>query len=120
MTYTNTNNYLSSVLMERYCLTENQLNCKIGQDDITLLAKHFDQIELYLDLMNLSLAEKDDVVNTLHARGNQIAMIKCLSLWKAKDSFKATYVALLEMLLGLEKGEIANNVCQFLARKNGR
>ncbi len=107
-------------LVKRHHLTDVQLNCEIGQDDIPLLAKYFDKIELYLDLMNLNPAEKEDVVNTLHAKGNQVAMIKCLSLWKGHDSFNATYVALLEVLLRLEKGEIANNVCLYLAVKNGR
>ena len=106
--------------MERYCLTKNQLNCEIGHNDITLLAKHFEKIELYFDLMNLSSAEKDDVVNIMFSRGSQVAMIKCLSLWKGHNSFNATYVALLEVLLRLEKGEIANNVCLYLAAKNGR
>ena len=115
-----TNIHLSLVLMERYCLTEHQLNCEIGQDDITLLAKHFEKIELYFDLMNLSSAEKDDVEKIMHSRGSQVAMIKCLSLWKGHDSFKATFLALLEILIKLEKGEIARNVCQYLAEKNGR
>ncbi len=111
--------FISSGLMDRHCLTKNQLNCEIGDDDIALLAQHFDKIELYSNLMNLTSAEKDDVVNASSLKGNQVAMIKCLSLWKGRDSFKATYAALLEMLLRLEKGEIANNVCRYLAEKNG-
>ncbi len=114
------NIHLSSGLMNRHRLTENQLNCEIRDDDITLLAKHFDKIELYPNLMNLNSAEKDDVLITLHRNGSQMAMIKCLSLWKGRDSFKATYTALLEILLRLEKGEIANNVCLYLAKKNGK
>ncbi len=106
--------------MERYCLTKNQLNCEIGHNVTTLLAKHFEKIQLYFDLMNPRSAEKDDVVNIMNSRGSQVAMIKCLSLWKGHDSFQATFVALLEILRKLEKGEIANNVCQYLAEKNGR
>ena len=106
--------------MKRHHLPDVQLNCEIGCGDIPLLAKYFDNIELYPKLMNLNPAEEQDVVNTLHANGSQVAMIKCLSLWKGHDSFNATYVALLEILLRLEKGEIANNICLHLAAKNGR
>ncbi|XP_064398622.1 uncharacterized protein LOC135345186 isoform X4 [Halichondria panicea] len=105
-------------IVKRNHLTDVQLNCEIGHGDIPLLAKYFDKIELYPKLMNLTPAEEQDVVNTLHARGSQVAMIKCLSLWKGHDLFKAKYTALLEVLLRLEKGEIANNVCLYLAAKN--
>ncbi len=104
--------------MKKHHLTDVQLNCEIGRDDIPLLAKYFDKIELYPKLMNLNPAEEQDVVNILHT-SSQVAMSKCLSLWKGHDPFKATYAALLKMLLMLEKGEIANNVCQYLAEKNG-
>ncbi|XP_064389593.1 uncharacterized protein LOC135337585 isoform X3 [Halichondria panicea] len=104
-------------LVKRHHLTDVQLNREIGRDDIPLLAIYFDKIELYPKLMNLNPAEEQDVINTLHA-SSQVAMIKCLSLWKGHDPFKATYVALLEMLLRLEKGEIANNICLYLAAKN--
>ena len=106
-------------LVKRHHLTDVQLNREIGRDDIPLLAIYFDKIELYPKLMNLNPAEEQDVINTLHA-SSQVAMIKCLSLWKGHDPFKATYVALLEMLLRLEKGEIANNICLYLAAKNGK
>ncbi len=107
-------------IVKRHHLTDVQLNCEIRDGDIPRLAKYFDKVELYPKLMNLNPAEEQDVVDTLHANGNQVAMSKCLSLWKEHDSFKATYEALLEVLLKLDKGEIANNVCLYLAAKNGR
>ncbi len=107
-------------LVKRHSLTDIQLNCEIGKVDIPILAKHFDKIELHMELMNLSPAEQEDVVNTMHTRGNQVAMTKCLSLWKGHISFDATYRALLEVLLRLEKGEVANNVCLYLAAKKGK
>ena len=106
-------------LVKRHHLTDVQLNHEIRNGDIPILAKYFNKIELYPKLMNLDPAEEQDVVNNLNT-SSQVAMIKCLSLWKEHDPFKATYVALLEILLRLKKGEIANNVCLYLATKNGR
>ena len=107
-------------LVKRHSLTDIQLNCEIGKVDIPFLAKHFDKIELYMEVMNLCSAEQGDVVKTMHASGNQVAMTKCLSLWKGQISYNATYRALLEVLLRLEKGEVANNVCLYLAAKKGK
>ncbi len=106
-------------LVEEHCLTNHQLNSRIGDDDIPLLAEYFSKVELYSGLMKLSEADKKNVTRTLHTDDTQTAMSKCLSLWKRRDPLKATYIALLEIILKLGAGETANNVGRYLA-KNGK
>ncbi len=107
-------------LLKRHHLSDVQLDREIEHDDIPLLAEYFDKVQLYLNLMKLSSADKKSVTRTLHAEDTQIAMSQCLSLWKRRDPFKATYLSLLKMILMLKEGEIANNVCLYLAGKNGK
>ncbi len=98
-------------LMDKFQLTTTQVDRKIQQIDIPYLAIHFDNVELYVDVMELSSGEQIDVK---HADTNQLAMIKCLKLWKGKKPAQATFKTLLVMLVKLRKEEIAGQVCQYL------
>ncbi len=94
-------------LMNKYQITTSQVDCKIQQKDIPYLALHFDNVNLYVDLMELTPGEQTDVNG---ADTNQLAMIKCLKLWKGKNPAQATFRTLLEMLVKLKKVEIASQV----------
>ena len=69
-----------------------------------------------MHLMNLTESEKTDLQNE---NCNQIAMINCLSFWRGHNPSEATYMSLLNILLRLGEGEIAYNVCQYLAEHIG-
>ncbi|XP_064398620.1 uncharacterized protein LOC135345186 isoform X3 [Halichondria panicea] len=103
-------------LMERHHLTRAQLNRELGDRDSVLLAKDFDNIRLYPELMNLDSAEKQDVLNTL-CTSSQVAMSQCLSFWTKHNPLNATYIALLKIILELGAGKTADNVCRYLAKK---
>ncbi len=107
-------------LAERHQLTDVQLKRQIGKDDISILAQHFDKVELYPGLMKLSIADEETVLRNLN--DTRTAMSKCLSFWKQHDPFEATYEALLEIVLKLNAGETADEVCQYLAKpkKDGK
>ncbi len=60
--------------------------------------------------MGLTSAEKADVRTALHQYE------KCLLLWQQRDPYKATYRALLELLLRLHRTQVATQVCQYLAQ----
>ncbi len=94
-------------LMNKYQITTFQVDCEIQQKDIPYLALHFDNVNLYVDVMELTPGEQMDVNR---ADTNQLAMIKCLKLWKGKNPAQATFRALLEMLVKLKKEEIASQV----------
>ena len=102
--------------MSRYSLTDKQLNSEIGDSDIPYLAEYFDGVKIYASAMGLTPAQQADVNRLYCNEGTQVAMTECLILWKRHDPFAATYKALLELLLGLRKDEIADNICQHLSQ----
>ncbi|XP_064387585.1 uncharacterized protein LOC135335877 isoform X2 [Halichondria panicea] len=103
-------------LVSRYSLTDKQLNSEIGDSDIPYLAEYFDGVKIYASAMGLTPAQQADVNRLYCNEGTQVAMTECLILWKRHDPFAATYKALLELLLGLRKDEIADNICQHLSQ----
>ena len=97
--------------MKQYDVSSDQLDCEIKEEDVTYLAKHFDNVELYLRVFELTAAEQANVRRMAH--DNHIAMTECLSLWRKHNPSSATLKALLEILLNLGKEEIASNVCSY-------
>ncbi|XP_064395980.1 uncharacterized protein LOC135343006 isoform X3 [Halichondria panicea] len=105
------------MLMKRHNVTDKQLNTEIKEADFPHLAEYFDGIELYICKMGLTPSEQGDV----KLKGNhniQAAMIMCLSYWRGHNPSKATYKSLLSILVSLDKGLIADHVCQYVAGKN--
>ena len=98
--------------MELYSVNSDQLDCEIEERDIVCLAEYFDNVELYVSVLGLTAAEQVDV-RQMQVQGNQIAMIKCLSLWRRHNPSAATLRTLLEILLKLKKEEIASRVCKY-------
>ncbi len=101
-------------LIKQYNLTDKQLNSEIEDSDTPKLALCFDNVELYSSLMGLAIAEQADVNES---RRTQAAMMKCLQIWKDRNPFQATYRALLDIVLGLEKGYTADKICQQLTQR---
>ncbi len=100
-------------LMDTYHLTTAQVDSKIRQKDISYLAVYFDNVEHYVDAMELTSGEKNDVKKCADHRE---AMIKCLNIWIRKKCSQVTFRILLDMLVKLKKEEIASKVCQYLVR----
>ena len=98
-------------LMDTCPLTTAQVNREVQQEDVSYLAPCFDNVELYVDAMKLTPGEQSDVQLK---KSNHLAMIECLKIWRGKQRSQATFRALLEMLVKLRKGEIADLVCQYL------
>ena len=86
------------------------LDCEIKKRDIMFLAGYFDNVDFYPSVLGLSESEQVDVRKILN---NQLAMAKCLSLWRRHNPSKATPRALLEILQRLRKEEIASKVCDY-------
>ncbi len=98
-------------LMRRYKLTDEQLNSKIKSSNISSLATSFKDMEFYLSAMELSPDEQADVTMLRHSQGTLEAIINCLKIWRRRDPSRATYRALLDIVLRLGKGETADNIC---------
>ncbi len=98
-------------LMDRNQLSATQINREIQQKHIPFLAAYFDSPKFYVDVMGLTPGEQNDVMKEATT---QLAMIECLKIWKKKNCSRATFRALLEMLVGLSKEAIAAQVCRYL------
>ncbi|XP_064389124.1 uncharacterized protein LOC135337147 [Halichondria panicea] len=103
-------------LMRRYNLTDEQLNREIVDSDTPVMALNFDDVEMYSTAMGLAIAKQADVKKVYHCEGTQAAMMKCLQVWKERDSFQATYRALLDIALSLGKGDTADKICHQLTQ----
>ena len=95
-----------------------QIDYEIEDKDVTYLAEHFDNVELYLRVFELTTAEQANVRRMVHVHGNQIAMAECLSLWRKHNPSTATLGALLDILLRLRKEEIASKVRDYYHPKH--
>ncbi len=89
-------------LMDKYQLTTSQINREIQQKNIPYLARHFDNVEVYIYLLELTPGEQSDV-RLKRTESNHLAMTECLTIWKRKKPRQATFRALLEMLVMLRK-----------------
>ena len=96
-------------------MTDSQLDSPIKEQDIFKLSSFFDNVESYLVDLGLAPSHQTDIKNLVHTRGTQIAMSEALKLWRQPNPYKATYRALVEMLLNLGKGTVAVNVCAYLS-----
>ncbi len=102
-------------LMVKHGVTDEQLDREIEQDDLAPVAMHFDDVELYLHPLKLNGNEQTDVRTSAHvSKSNQVAVINCLSIWRGHEPSEATFRALIRILLGLRKEEIATKIFQHL------
>ena len=91
--------------------------CKIQQRDLPILAGYFDDVECYLDAMELSNPDKTDVRRAVQAHGTQVGMNKCLDCWQQRNPSASTFGALLNILLELKKGAIAVKIYEYMSSK---
>ena len=100
-------------LLGKCQLTTSQINGEIQQKDISYLAACFDNVELYVDALELTPGEQTDV-RLKKIDSNHLAMIECLKIWKRRKPSQATFRALLEMLVEMKKEAIAAQVLSVL------
>ena len=103
--------------MVKHGVTDKQLDREIEQDDLAPVAMHFDDVELYLNPLKLNGNEQIDVKRDAFVKGNQVAVINCLSIWRCHEPSEATFRALIRILLDLRKEEIATKIFQYLKEK---
>ena len=93
--------------------TKRTIDSEIEQRDLPFLASYFDNVEHYLDVFELSDAEQTDVRNMV-PQGTQIAMTKCLSIWRTHNPEAATFRALIYILEKLKKERIAYKILKYI------
>ncbi len=103
--------------MVKYGVTDEQLDREIEQDELAPVAMYFDDVELYLNPLMLNGNEQADVKKDAYVKGNLVAVINCLSIWRDHKPSEVTFRALISILLDLGKEEIATKICQYLKEK---
>ncbi len=98
-------------------MTNSQLDTEIEETDMIVLADHFDNIETYSTLFELTDSKKQDVIDEKMRYNTQSAMSLAMKLWKKCNPTAATYRALVEIVLSLRKVDVATKICEFLAHK---
>ena len=103
--------------MSYYNISSDQLDLEIEESDVTYLAAHFDDIELYLNSLGLTNSEQVDVRRMAYLSGNQVAMAKGLLLWRQHNPSVATLRTLVDILLKLRKEDVAVKICGYFHPK---
>ena len=94
-----------------------QLDSQIVETDLPDLAGCFDNVDTYLQKFQLTPAQQTDVKNIAHQHNTTVAATQVLRLWRQSNPFAATFRALLEILLDLRKGDVADRVCHYIINK---
>ena len=99
-------------LMEKTGITEEQLDGTVEEGHLLKLAGLFGGWEKYVGVPGLGLneAQKADVRDTVFLGGHEKGMIKALTFWLKRNPYPS-YRSLIEILLKLEEGLLAANVC---------
>ena len=97
-------------------ISDFQLATKIQNEDVLDLAECFDCVETYLDKLKLTTGQQTDVKDLALRCNTKIAMAEALKLWCQPNPYTCTFKALLEILLDLKRGDVADKVCQYIKR----
>ena len=96
-------------------VSNTQLNTEIIEHDLHSLAEYFDNVETCLYSLGLKPGQQTDIKDLAHRSNTKTAMVEALKLWRQPNPFAATFRALLEILLDLERGDVAVKVCQYIS-----
>ena len=103
-------------LLKHHGLSEDNLNQEVASDKIheisTLLT---DDWKLLAPKMNLTEAEVNEIERDNHSE--ELKKIGFLKKWKRKQSIRATYRVLVEVLISIGNTDGASKVCQLVKGK---
>ena len=105
------------MLKKKIEVTDEQINARVEDSDLPELSLCFDNTEDYVEKLKLSPGEQTDVRVQAFVNGTHTGMKLALKLWKNKNPLEATFRALLLILLSLLKGDVAVQVCKYLAHR---
>ena len=98
-------------------VTDEQLVTAVEEADLPELAACFDNTEDYVEKLQLSPGQQTDVRTQTLMNSTQAGMKVALKCWRNRNTVKATFGALLLILLSLLKGDVAVRVCKYLIDK---
>ena len=95
-------------------IDDSQLATIIREEDIIKIAGFFGSVEIYLDKLGLLPSDQADIKDIVHTRNNTLAVMEALKHWRQPNPYTATFQALLEILLDLKRGDVADKVSQYI------
>ena len=90
------------------------LDMETKERDFHILGGYFDTLSGLPERLDLTPAECADVKERAHREGTQSGVAHALKLWRRVDPSKATYRALLDILISLRRGDIAVNIRKYI------
>ena len=107
--------------MEDVCrktgVTDQQLDQEIPNRDIILVAENFQATPNLLDHLHLTPADRGDVTDFTRRFGNQAGVAHALRVWQRVNPSRATFRTLVEIAIGLKRGDTASDICRFIVKK---
>ncbi|XP_064395734.1 uncharacterized protein LOC135342802 [Halichondria panicea] len=70
-----------------------------------------------LDRLNLTPADLGDVTDVTRRYGNQAGVDYALRVWQRVNPSRATFRALVEIAIGLRRGDTAVDICRFIVKE---
>ncbi|XP_064395830.1 uncharacterized protein LOC135342893 isoform X2 [Halichondria panicea] len=67
-----------------------------------------------LDRLNLTPADLSDLTDVTRRYGNQAGVAHALRVWQRVNPSRATFRALVEIAIGLRRGDTATDICRFI------
>ncbi len=67
-----------------------------------------------LDHLHLTPADRGDVTDFTRRFGNQAGVAHALRVWQRVNPSRATFRALVEIVIGLRRGDTATDICTFI------
>ncbi|XP_064394910.1 uncharacterized protein LOC135342168 isoform X2 [Halichondria panicea] len=69
-----------------------------------------------LNRLNLTPADLGDVTDVTRRYGNQAGVAHALGVWQSVNPSRATFRALVEIAIGLRRGDTATDICRFIVK----
>ena len=104
-------------LEERYQIPQGLLDDTFTDEHAREFALSVDSWELLAS--HLDLSEQQIEAIKIDNESQEVKRLKVLNKWKQKFAYRATYRRLLEVLLSIDRKDLACNVCELVASKQG-
>ena len=106
-------------LQENHNLTDDHLDCEIGEERLFSIAEMFGSWSQYVETpgLGLSRGEKAQIMENLTLNTNTLRMKEALKIWRSLNPYTATFRKLLSILLSLNThGDVIQDVCKYLSK----
>ena len=104
-------------LEERYQIPQGFLDDTFTDEHAREFALSVDSWELLAS--HLDLSEQQIEAIKIDNESQEVKRLKVLNKWKQKFAYRATYRRLLEVLLSIDRKDLACNVCELVTSKQG-